>query len=404
LQKITQLTQIKYGKKFAPKINKKQIDLITSKSILREYDLCDSCLGRLLSKNTTLRSYNHLGKKIRKLLCKKPSVKCYICKNLFSNIQYYVKMMLNSASEYSFSTFLVGMILKPSIIDKDDSVKSKFKLQGIDNVKTEISRQIAREFAKQTRTKINYFVPDLTFTINIKNDSCEIRAKPLVLYGRYIKNIRGLSQKQKPCMHCFGKGCLSCNFYGISSFDSVEGKISLFLFKKFGATQAKINWIGGEDINSLTLGNGRPFFVKLLNPKKRKIKLNPKINLDGLVLKKMHMVDKIPQNAIQFRSKVKISVKTENKIKKNVLARLKSLKHKMISINEKPFKVHLKLVSDVHYRKNSDNSFQMEITVDGGFPIKRFVTGTSVNPNLNELLENKCYCTNFDFQKIQLMK
>ena len=65
----------------------------------------------------------------------------------------------------------------------------------------------------------------------------------------------------------------NCDFHGISEFDSVEGIISKLFFKKFGGTTAKFTWIGGEDNSSLVLGNGRPFFVKIKNPFKRKIKI-----------------------------------------------------------------------------------------------------------------------------------
>ena len=64
-------------------------------------------------------------------------------------------------------------------------------------------------------------------------------------------------------------GCHNCNFKGIEYVDSIESKISKFLIQKFDSNQVKINWIGGEDKSSLVLGNGRPFFSKLLNPKKR---------------------------------------------------------------------------------------------------------------------------------------
>jgi len=58
------------------------------------------------------------------------------------------------------------------------------------------------------------------------------------LYGRYIKDKRGLPQKKKSCIDCKGKGCIFCNNHGIVSFDSVEGKISQLLYEKFETKQA----------------------------------------------------------------------------------------------------------------------------------------------------------------------
>ena len=53
----------------------------------------------------------------------------------------------------------------------------------------------------------------------------------------------------------------------------LKGIISRYIFKKFGGTTTKFTWIGGEDKSSLVLGDGRPFFVKLRHPNKRKSKL-----------------------------------------------------------------------------------------------------------------------------------
>ena len=114
-----------------------------------------------------------------------------------------------------------------------------------------------------------------------------IRTKPIFVYGRYNKKIRKLSQKQIPCQSCNGIGCHNCNFKGLENIESIEGKISNFLIKKFDGNQVKINWIGGEDQSSLVLGNGRPFFAKILNPKKRNRILRKSSDLDGVTLSEL---------------------------------------------------------------------------------------------------------------------
>jgi tRNA pseudouridine synthase 10 len=49
--------------------------------ILKKYDLCDNCLGRLFSKQLHLSSNKLLGKKLKK---DKPlTKKCYVCKIIF---------------------------------------------------------------------------------------------------------------------------------------------------------------------------------------------------------------------------------------------------------------------------------------------------------------------------------
>ena len=375
--------------------------LAQSKRILKEYDLCENCLGRLFSKKLRVSSNKFLGKKIRKRLGKKTS-ECHICKNIFSNLQSHINKMVELSSDFQFSTFLTGAILKPSFIDRDDSIRSKFQLRGIDSIKTELTREISKKFVKKTKKKVDYKNPDLTFTIDFKNDFLEIRSKPIFLFGRYTKKNRGFKQKKNLCEFCEGKGCLSCNYQGMSKFDSVEGKICDYFFKKFGFRKAKFTWIGGEDKRSLVLGRGRPFFVKLNDPRKRKLKPEKRINLDQITILDLKFIDQIPKEPIKFRSKIVIKVIVEDVLNSSILANLKSIKKTTITVLEKPSKEAKKKVYELNYKKTSPTSFSIRLTADGGLPIKRFVEGDNVNPNLSGILGLKCKCEEFDFHDIEL--
>ena len=374
-----------------------------AKLILKEYDLCDNCVGRLFVKNSGFTSNKLLGKRIKNTLKKNPISKCYICKNIFSNLQSYIAKMLQVSGGYQYSTFLVGAKLQPSIIDRDDSLRSKFKLRGIDSVKTDITQQLAKSFARKTKIKIDYHRPDLAFTIDFKNDISELSIRPLIFFGRYTKNVRGIPQKQTKCPSCLGKGCFSCSFHGISEFTSVEGRISQFLFKKFGGTQAKITWIGGEDKSSLVNGNGRPFFVKLLSPKKRKLRLKKNYLQKEIDIKNLRITDEIPNVPLQFRSKVKLSVTTQNKIWTKDIKRLQKLKKTPILVLENGRKKTQKFIYEIKPRKKSPKSFSLKLTLDGGLPLKRFVEGNDVHPNLTKFLQNQCKCNEFDFQDVKLL-
>jgi len=81
--------------------------------ILKKYLLCDNCLGRLFSKQLHLSSNKLLGKKLKKNL--NSTQKCYICRNLFDNLNHFLKMMIDVSSNYSFSSFSVGAMIRPSI-------------------------------------------------------------------------------------------------------------------------------------------------------------------------------------------------------------------------------------------------------------------------------------------------
>ncbi|MDB2445840.1 tRNA pseudouridine(54/55) synthase Pus10 [Nitrosopumilus sp.] len=368
-------------------------------SILKKYDLCDQCLGRLFSKQLHLSSNKFLGKKLKKNYASKG--KCYVCKDLFSNLDYFLKLMLDLSSNYEFQTYGVGIIIKPSIVDRDDFIRSKYKLKGIDSIKTDIAKELIKFFTKKTQKTLDSFDPEITFTVNLKDESCQLHSKSITIFGKYIKSERGYAQKQTSCDNCSGTGCRVCDFHGISEFESIEGIISKLIFKKFGGTTTKFTWIGGEDKSSLVLGNGRPFFVKIKNPSKRKSKLSDE-KFDSVYVFNLKLVDTFPKKPLNFYSKIKIKISAKLQINSKKLKKLKDLTTCPIVIYEKSGKRYEKKIFDLKYKKNSTNLFTIIMSVEGGFPIKRFVIGDDVSPNISSLLDNSCVAQEFDFLNIVL--
>jgi tRNA pseudouridine synthase 10 len=310
--------------------------------------------------------------------------------------------MLDASSKYDFSSMIVGALIKPSVIDRDDYIRSKYKLRGIDSVKTDITKELGKQFIKKTKKTIDFLNPDLTFTINFKDESCQLRSKPILLHGRYTKSERGLPQKQKPCVNCSGKGCRCCNFHGISEYDSVEGKLSEFLFDKFGGTTAKFTWVGGEDKSSLVLGSGRPFFVKIQNPFKRDLVLPRKITSNSVVMHNCKIISLPPKTPIKFNSSIELKISTENEILPTTMAKLKGILNGPVVVYETSGKRSEKVISDLKYKKTSKNCFTLFIKAEGGLPVKRFVDGDDVTPGLRQIMNDKCTCITFDFLEIDL--
>lgn len=380
--------------KFAPVV-------LLSKKILSEHDLCDHCLGRLFAKKLGLTSNKLLGQKIRKKT-KSKNKKCYVCKNVFDTLHFYLDKMKETSSVYDFKTFLVGAKLKPSVLDRDDHLRSRFKLRGIDGIKTSITRELAKQFSRKTKRIHNVADPDLTITVDFKTESCEAHSKSLYVSGRYVKPVRDIPQKQKPCQNCLGKGCVTCQRHGMTEFDSVEGMISKYFFDRFGATQAKITWIGGEDTTSVVLGKGRPFFAKLLNPKKRKPKIPDNIQSDKITILGLKQISKIPQGPIPFVSKVKLYITTENPITAEDLAKLNELNNNTVAIYEKSGKRSEKKIHSIKYDVESQNSFYLSMKLDGGVPLKHFVAGEDIFPNVSDLISNKSKLERFDFDEVNI--
>ena len=367
--------------------------------IVKKYGLCDHCMGRMFSKQLGLSSNRLLGKKLNKN--QPSSVKCYVCKNLFDNLKHFLNLMITSSSDYSYSSFSVGAMIKPSIVDRDDHIRSQYKLRGIDSIKTDVTKELGRSFSKKTRKLIDHLDSEITFTINLKDEFCQLRSKSVTFSGRYVKTLRGLPQKQKSCENCFGKGCRTCNFHGISEFDSVEGVISKFLFTTIGGTTAKFTWIGGEDKSSLVLGTGRPFFVKIQNPFKRNLKLS-EVDLHSLKLRYLNLVNESPKKPVKFNSSISVRIYAESEINTINLKKLKDLTNNPVVVYDNSGKRSEKKVFDVKYRRNSKNTFTLEMKAEGGLPVKRLVSGDDVVPGISKILDVHCTCQEFDFLDVEV--
>jgi tRNA pseudouridine synthase 10 len=180
-------------------------------------------------------------------------------------------------------------------------------------------------------------------------------------------------------------------FHGISEFDSVEGIISQFLFKKFGGTTAKFTWIGGEDKSSLVLGTGRPFFVKIQNPNKRKSK-SISLNLDSLKLVHLKIIDEFPIKPIKFTSSLELKISSKNIIDSKYLKKLKHIVNTPVVVYDKSGKRFEKQIFSVNYKKHSLHNFSLFLKAEGGLPIRRFIEGGDIIPDISNLLNCECIC------------
>ena len=339
---------------------KSQSDTVSK--ILKNYDLCEYCTGRIISKIAGKPPSKFLGKKYLKKLGKSDHKTCYICKNIFGSLELVLSNIFEKSSHFDFKTFHLGITLKPSFLERDDYLKSKFKIKGIENVKFAIAKELAKKISRRTNSKRITDDPDLFIQANFKDESCILRAKPMFVYGRYNKKIRKLPQKQGLCRSCNGIGCHNCDFKGIENLQSIEGKISNLFIKKFDCNQVKINWIGGEDQSSLVLGRGRPFFAKLLNPKKRNRILRKTSDLEGVYLSELQKLSIQPKGSIPFKSKVSITIETKKPISSTQLKRLKILENAEIQDFSRDKRNIKKRIYKVGYKKLGKNFFHFRFS------------------------------------------
>ncbi len=353
-------------------------------TLLKRYKLCKYCLER----------HTRRGRS---------SKPCYICRGLMDNLGAIANSIAAAAKCFEFDTFLIGAILSTQLYEREDAMRARLKIRGRESIKHYLTRELGIRLAKLSRKEVEYGKPDIMITLVVdkeNNVNVTIISRPLVFAGVYIKKSRGLAQKQGKCVNCGGKGCSPCNYSGLSGYHSVEGVISREMMRITGGQTPKFTWMGSEDPYSLVLGSGRPFYMRIFNPKKRKIKLKT-IKGNGIKAT-IKPINSVPVAQPRFTVKSKIHIKCENALTKKILKKLGSLSGCAVSFENKA-KKGVKSVYSVRVRQVDNNCFNLTIVADGGLMIKQFVGGEEyMKPNISEILGSKCECVIFDIMDVQL--
>lgn len=311
--------------------------------------------------------------------------------------------MVDALVGYEFETFLIGATLPTQIYEREDAMRARLKIRGRESVKNQLTRELGMRLTRLARKKVEYMKPDITISLAIdkeNNVDVAVKSRPLALFGRYVKKARGVPQKHDKCGSCEGKGCNSCNYSGLSGHGSVEGIIAKGLVEMTHGQAPKFSWIGSEDQSSLVLGSGRPFYARVFNPKKRKLKRS-RIKGNGITAT-VKVIEDEPGLQPRFKVRTKIHVKCEKELSKQIMKKLNSLAGSEVSFENRS-KTATKKIHSARARRIGDNQFTLTMVADGGLMIKQFVGGEEyMKPNISEILGEKCECVTFDILDVSL--
>ena len=129
--------------------------------------------------------------------------------------------METTVAEYEFDTFAVGATIKPSILDRDDHVRSVYRLQGSDCIKTGLVRELGGRFARMTRRRQDRHEPEVLIKVQPADRYCEVSPKPVAVFGTYLKQEEGRPAKTRGVHQLPWQGVLVVR---VSRDTSVRGK------------------------------------------------------------------------------------------------------------------------------------------------------------------------------------
>jgi len=193
---------------------------------------------------------------------------CMICSGLLWKIDEIADEIAEKLKDYEFQTFSVGSRVYGSLKALENYLDEIIGLNG-KSLKIQFNRELSRKLAEKLKAEPVYRDPDVVVIYDLENPSFEIQIRPLYIYGRYKKRVRGISQTRWLCTKCEGKGCEVCNWTGKKYPTSVEELIGNAMLEIFKGTNAILHGSGREDVDARMLGNGRPFIMEIQNPKRR---------------------------------------------------------------------------------------------------------------------------------------
>ena len=353
--------------------------------------------------------------------------KCYLCDDIFNDIEIFAKRAEKYLENFEFTNFLIGTALNAQIINKEDNFKASHNLLEAESFKNHFNREVGKELSLILGKPAEFGMPDITIIYSIKFESFDITLllRSIFIYGRYNKFVRGIPQTHWDCRLCRGKGCESCKFTGKQYKTSVEELISPKFVIEAKADDSKFHGAGREDIDVKMLGNGRPFILELKNPKIRTLDLKKiqnkvnksnkkKIKVTDLKYSSKEQVKNLKLNAENTKKVYKALVISKEKISKgnfdDLLKKLKGVYEKQNLQQRTPLRVSHRRADKIREKKvfRVEGKFikpdvsEFIVETQGGTYIKELISGDNgrTTPSFSDIYGFSLECKKLDVLKI----
>ena len=331
-----------------------------------------------------------------------PGAECAVCSGLMDRTEAMGEQAVRKLRSFDFRTFAVGVSLPEGVQEKEDELRSDLKLKGRETIKTQAARLVASFVSRSTRKRLDKKNPDVTVLANFEVGEVSLSSKPLFYYGRYAKPA-GIAQRRSFCEWCRGSGCEKCRGTGYQRKPSVEEVLGKKLGGLCGSTRVVFTWLGSEDRESRVFPPGRPFVAEIKNPRKRRLpkKLGARLRKGTLAVSAGKVLPSKPTRLPPFKFITDIRAQAATKVDQEALRELKSaFKGASVTFQRPNNRPAMKTVYSASATARG-RALLIRAELDGGLPVKRFVSGELVSPSVSEVLKTEVGCRSFDIRKVR---
>ena len=357
--------------------------------------LCDHCLGRLYGLRGHGLGNEERGRAIRIVYAMENNIdieelypeKCELCGGIFERLDDYARYVVEKIKEYEFNTFLIGSKFSEEILKKEKELQQIVGEEG-ESIGREFNREIGKRVMELTGKEPDLRDPDIAIIIDTRYDDIKLEIKPLLIYGRYRKLVRGIPQTKWPS----GK-----------YKESVEEIIAKPVMEMSGGVEHALHGMGREDIDARMLGNGRPFILEIKRPRRRNIDLKEverRVNLSGKVeifdLRFAHKDEIVKLKEAEPRKRYRIAINVdagEEEMRdalKELIGKIKQRTPTRVK-HRRADKTRIREVYDAKLVEKKNDMAVIEILAESGTYIKELMHGDDgrTQPNLAEKLGKK---------------
>lgn len=330
-----------------------------------------------------------------------PGKECFVCAGMMDGTRRMAEMATGRARRYQFKTFAVGVSVPGGVQEREDELRSELKLKGKETIKTQAARLVASQVSDHLRKKMDRQRPDITLLADFGAGEVYVMSRPVYFYGRYTKPA-GVPQRRSYCERCQGAGCEKCRGTGFEQKTSVEGLLRKKLAGFSGSEKMTFTWLGSEDRESRVYPPGRPFVAEVKNPRKRSLpkRFGTKYRGKLVSVSSGRVLASKPVRLPAFRFMTKIKAKASAKVSPEALSELRSRFRRATVRFERPHnRPTMKTVYSVSATAKGRTLF-IDAELDGGLPVKRFVSGELVSPSVSEVLKTEVGCRSFDICRV----
>ncbi len=438
--------------------------LALANQLLRRYTLCDWCLGRQfaihgyglsnqargraikilqlmasteLYKERPMQGINQLKRLAingqytpARLFLEKEGINqlessapCFICQGIMDHLNEAADVVIKELKAWQIESLLIGSKVTASMVEREEQLRSEFKIQSGEPIKAEINREVGKLVTDRLSLPVDFTSPDIVAVIQVPEFNVTFQVASIFVYGRYQKLIRGIPQTRWPCRECHGKGCQRCKGSGKMYEESVEELIAPPLLKALKGIGVKFHGAGREDIDARMLGDGRPFVIEILNPHLRTADLpkieelinkdaQGKVRVTGLRYANKAIVKRLKVGANASKKVYKALVQVESPIQQEELLALERVPMPLEVKQQTPQRVLHRRADRIRKKRvyalktefKDRKSFELSIECQGGLYIKEFISGDEGRtiPSLTELLGNPAICLELDVLNVAI--